>query len=102
MRLTSTLAVTVILLLLLLPPPSLRRDRWLARPASIWRVHVHFLERVELSCVAGQRTLQSLVLRGSQAPRKVRCYCSHPRQLEVRPTLGDAHAFMDTRMHAHP
>ncbi|KAJ3585941.1 hypothetical protein NHX12_012348 [Muraenolepis orangiensis] len=46
-------------------------DRWLACPASIWRVHVHFLERVEVSCVAGQRSMQSLVLRGTRATRRV-------------------------------
>ncbi|XP_059916023.1 nephrocystin-4 [Gadus macrocephalus] len=81
-------------------------DRWLARPASIWRVYVHFLERVELSCVAGQRTVQSLVLRGSRAPRKVRCYCSHPRQLEVDPAglfvLPPAGAVQELQVRVQP
>ncbi|CAL8368982.1 unnamed protein product [Lota lota] len=81
-------------------------DRWLARPASIWRVYVHFLERVEVSCVAGQRTLQSLVLRGTRAARKVRCYCSHPRLLEVDPAgvfvLPPAGAVLELQVRVQP
>ncbi|KAL1021085.1 hypothetical protein UPYG_G00008570 [Umbra pygmaea] len=60
-------------------------DKWLAVPAQIWQVYVHFLQRVDISCVTGQRTCQSLVLRGTQAIRKVRCYTSHTKELKVDP-----------------
>ncbi|TNN52495.1 Nephrocystin-4 [Liparis tanakae] len=59
-------------------------DAWLAAPSQIWQMYVHFLERVDVSCVSGQRSGQSLVLRGKQAARKVKCFSSHPQEVEVR------------------
>uniref|UniRef100_A0A674EM24 Nephrocystin 4 n=1 Tax=Salmo trutta TaxID=8032 RepID=A0A674EM24_SALTR len=74
------------------PSPQIRKffvtvftDKWLAVPAQVWQVYVHFLQRVDISCVTGQRTCQSLVIRGTQATRKVRCYTSHPQELKVDP-----------------
>uniref|UniRef100_A0A146WLA6 Nephrocystin-4 n=1 Tax=Fundulus heteroclitus TaxID=8078 RepID=A0A146WLA6_FUNHE len=60
-------------------------DKWMAAPSQIWQVYVHFLERVDVSCVTGQRTCQSLVLRGRQAVRKIKCFSSHPKEIEVDP-----------------
>uniref|UniRef100_A0A3B4XWM9 Nephrocystin 4 n=1 Tax=Seriola lalandi dorsalis TaxID=1841481 RepID=A0A3B4XWM9_SERLL len=60
-------------------------DKWMAAPSQIWQIYVHFLERVDVSCVTGQRTCQSLVLRGKQAVRKVKCFSSHPTEIEVDP-----------------
>uniref|UniRef100_H3C5T7 Nephrocystin 4 n=1 Tax=Tetraodon nigroviridis TaxID=99883 RepID=H3C5T7_TETNG len=60
-------------------------DKWMAAPSQIWQFYVHFLERVDVSCVAGQKSRQSLVLRGKQAVRKVRCYSSHPQEIKVDP-----------------
>ncbi|KAM4737861.1 nephrocystin-4 isoform 2-T2 [Anableps anableps] len=60
-------------------------DKWMAAPSQIWQVYVHFLERVDVSCVTGQRTCQSLVLRGKQAVRKIKCFSSHPKEIEVDP-----------------
>ncbi|KAM7100294.1 nephrocystin-4 isoform 3-T5 [Molossus nigricans] len=60
-------------------------DRWLARPVQIWQVHLHSLQRVDVSCVTGQRTRLSLVLRGTQAVRKVRAFTSHPQELTTDP-----------------
>ncbi|XP_008411314.1 nephrocystin-4 isoform X1 [Poecilia reticulata] len=60
-------------------------DKWKAAPSQIWQVYVHFLERVDVSCVTGQRTCQSLVLRGKQAVRKIKCFLSHPKEIEVDP-----------------
>ncbi|XP_061592666.1 nephrocystin-4 isoform X1 [Cololabis saira] len=60
-------------------------DKWMAAPSQIWHVHVHFLERLDVSCVTGQRCCQSLVLKGKQAVRKVRCFSSHPKEIEVDP-----------------
>ncbi|CDQ86114.1 unnamed protein product [Oncorhynchus mykiss] len=73
------------------PSPQIRKffvtvftDKWLAVPAQVWQVYVHFLQRVDISCVTGQRTCQSLLIRGTQATRKVRCYTSHPQELKVQ------------------
>ncbi|KAG8002845.1 Nephrocystin-4 [Nibea albiflora] len=60
-------------------------DKWMAAPSQIWQIYVHFLERVDVSCVTGQRNCQSLVLRGKQAFRKVKCFSSHPQEIEVDP-----------------
>ncbi|XP_047228161.1 nephrocystin-4-like isoform X4 [Girardinichthys multiradiatus] len=60
-------------------------DKWMAAPSQIWQVYVHFLERVDINCVTGQRTCQSLVLRGRQAVRKIKCFSSHSKEIEVDP-----------------
>nr|XP_019944234.1 PREDICTED: nephrocystin-4 isoform X1 [Paralichthys olivaceus] len=60
-------------------------DKWMAAPSQIWQIFVHFLERVDVSCVTGQRTCQSLVLRGRQTVRKVKCFSSHPKEIQVDP-----------------
>ncbi|XP_065817624.1 nephrocystin-4-like isoform X2 [Labrus bergylta] len=60
-------------------------DKWMAAPSQVWQIYVHFLERVDVSCVTGQRNCQSLVLRGRQAVRKVKCFSSHPQEIEVDP-----------------
>ncbi|XP_053704783.1 nephrocystin-4 isoform X2 [Synchiropus splendidus] len=60
-------------------------DKWKAAPSQIWQVYVHFLERVDISCVTGQQICSSLVLRGKQALRKVKCFSSHPLELKVDP-----------------
>ncbi|XP_068161997.1 LOW QUALITY PROTEIN: nephrocystin-4 [Antennarius striatus] len=60
-------------------------DKWMAAPSQIWQIYVHFLERVDVSCVTGQRTCQSLVLRGKQAIRKVKCFSSDPLEIKVDP-----------------
>uniref|UniRef100_A0AAV2M0Z1 Protein kinase domain-containing protein n=1 Tax=Knipowitschia caucasica TaxID=637954 RepID=A0AAV2M0Z1_KNICA len=65
-------------------------DRWKAAPSQVWQVYVHFLERVDISAVSGQRSCQSLVLRGKHTTRKLRCFSSHPQDLKVDP--GDVFA----------
>ncbi|XP_022454525.1 nephrocystin-4 isoform X3 [Delphinapterus leucas] len=60
-------------------------DRWLATPVQTWQVHLHSLQRVDVSCVTGQRTRLALVLRGTQTVRKVRAFSSHPQELTTDP-----------------
>ncbi|XP_076421881.1 nephrocystin-4 isoform X1 [Peromyscus maniculatus bairdii] len=60
-------------------------DRWLAEPVQTWQVCLHSLKRVDVSCVAGQLTRLSLVLRGTQTVRKVRAFTSHPQELKTDP-----------------
>lgn len=68
--------------------PVVCRDRWLAVPVQTWQVCLHSLQRVDVSCVAGQLTRLSLVLRGTQTVRKVRAFTSHPQELKVLALLG--------------
>ncbi|XP_056319695.1 nephrocystin-4-like [Danio aesculapii] len=74
------------------PSPQIRKffitiftDPWLASPAQIWQVYVHYLQRMDLSCVCGALSWHSLLLRGTQAIRRVKCYTSHPLELQVDP-----------------
>ncbi|XP_073417892.1 nephrocystin-4 isoform X1 [Dendrobates tinctorius] len=74
------------------PSPQIKRffvvlyiDRWLAAPIQIWQIYVHSLKRVDVSCITGQQTQMSLVLRGTQVVRKVKAYSSHPLELKVDP-----------------
>uniref|UniRef100_A0A2K6F0T2 Nephrocystin 4 n=1 Tax=Propithecus coquereli TaxID=379532 RepID=A0A2K6F0T2_PROCO len=60
-------------------------DRWLVAPVQTWQVYLHSLQRVDVSCVTGQLTRLSLVLRGTQTVRKVRAFTSHPQELKTDP-----------------
>ncbi|XP_077929987.1 nephrocystin-4 isoform X4 [Halichoerus grypus] len=60
-------------------------DNWLATPVQIWQVHLHSLQRVDVSCVTGQQTRLSLVLRGTQTVRRVQAFTSHPQELKTDP-----------------
>ncbi|XP_008046771.1 nephrocystin-4 [Carlito syrichta] len=60
-------------------------DRWLAVPVQTWQVYLHSLQRVDVSCITGQLTRLSLVLRGTQTVRKVRAFTSHPQELKTDP-----------------
>ncbi|XP_008587641.1 PREDICTED: nephrocystin-4, partial [Galeopterus variegatus] len=61
-------------------------DHWLAVPVQTWQVYLHSLKRVDVSCVTGQLTRLSLVLRGMQTVRKVRAFTSHPWELKTDPS----------------
>uniref|UniRef100_A0A4W3GNG7 Nephrocystin 4 n=1 Tax=Callorhinchus milii TaxID=7868 RepID=A0A4W3GNG7_CALMI len=61
-------------------------DLWLATPIQIWQFYIHSLNRVDVSCVMGQLSQLSLVLRGTQAVRTVAAYTSHPHELQVTPS----------------
>ncbi|XP_050787719.1 nephrocystin-4 isoform X5 [Gopherus flavomarginatus] len=58
-------------------------DAWLAAPIQIWQFYLHSLQRVDVSCITGQLTRLSLVLRGTQTIRKVRAYTSHTQELKA-------------------
>ncbi|NWS61554.1 NPHP4 protein, partial [Chunga burmeisteri] len=74
------------------PSPQIKKffvaiytDAWLAAPVQIWQFYLHSLQRLDVSCTAGQLTRLSLLLRGTLAPRRVRAFTSHPQELEVDP-----------------
>ncbi|KAI5610314.1 nephrocystin-4 isoform X2, partial [Silurus asotus] len=60
-------------------------DPWLASPVQTWQVYMHYLQKMDISCVCGTLSWNSLVLRGTQSIRKVKCYTSHPLELQVDP-----------------
>ncbi|GAA6079444.1 nephrocystin-4 isoform X1, partial [Tachysurus ichikawai] len=62
-------------------------DPWLASPTQTWQVYMHYLQKMDVSCVCGSLSWHSLVLRGTQSIRKVKCYTSHPLELQVH-TVG--------------
>uniref|UniRef100_G3X1V6 Nephrocystin 4 n=1 Tax=Sarcophilus harrisii TaxID=9305 RepID=G3X1V6_SARHA len=64
---------------------ALYMDYWLTTPIQIWQIYLHSLQRVDVSCVTGQLTRLSLVLRGTQTVRKVKVFTSHPQELKLDP-----------------
>ncbi|KAM9270222.1 LOW QUALITY PROTEIN: nephrocystin-4 [Morus bassanus] len=74
------------------PSPQIKKffvaiytDPWLAAPVQIWQFYLHSLQRLDVSCMTGQLTRLSLLLRGTPAPRRVQAFTSHPQELEVDP-----------------
>ncbi|NXS76141.1 NPHP4 protein, partial [Pandion haliaetus] len=74
------------------PSPQIKKffvaiytDAWLAAPVQIWQFYLHSLQRLDVSCTAGQLSRLSLLLRGTPAPRRVQAFTSHPQELEVDP-----------------
>ncbi|NWH55931.1 NPHP4 protein, partial [Geococcyx californianus] len=74
------------------PSPQIKKffvaiymDAWLAVPVQIWQFYLHSLQRLDVSCVAGQLARLSLLLRGTPAPRRVQAFTSHPQELQVDP-----------------
>lgn len=58
-------------------------DSLVATPIQIWQFYVHSLQKVYINSTLGQTTRLALVLKGTQSTRKVKCYSSHPMQMEV-------------------
>ncbi|XP_005404169.1 PREDICTED: nephrocystin-4 isoform X3 [Chinchilla lanigera] len=80
-------------------------DRWLAAPVQTWRVCLHSLQRVDVSCIAGQVTHLSLVLRGTKTVRKVKAFSSHPQELKTDPAgdfLLPPHGVQDLHVGVRP
>ncbi|XP_058017326.1 nephrocystin-4 isoform X1 [Ahaetulla prasina] len=60
-------------------------DPWLAAPTQTWQFYLHCLQWVEASCILGQLTRLSLVLRGTHTLRKVKAFTSHPQEMKLEP-----------------
>lgn len=74
------------------PSPSVRKfyvaiyaDQYLAVPLEIWQVYVHSMQRVDVSCLLGQVSRFSLILRGTQSSRHVKCYSNYPDEMTTVP-----------------
>lgn len=61
-------------------------DPFMAKPIQIWQFYVHALQRVDVSCVEGQTSRFSLLLRGTQSSRLVKCFSSHPDEMTLYPS----------------
>ncbi|XP_064137216.1 nephrocystin-4 isoform X3 [Loxodonta africana] len=80
-------------------------DRWLVAPIQIWQIYLHSLQRVDVSCITGQLTRLSLVLRGTQTVRKVRAFTSHPQELKMDPKgifMLPPHGVLDLHVGVRP
>lgn len=64
------------------------RDKWGCRPLETWQVFLHSLRRVDLSAVVGQTCDSHVVVKGQGVSRRVRCYSSHPDELQVGAHAG--------------
>uniref|UniRef100_UPI00398E988F nephrocystin-4 isoform X2 n=1 Tax=Pristiophorus japonicus TaxID=55135 RepID=UPI00398E988F len=94
------------------PSPEIKKffvivymDPWLAAPIQIWQFYIHSLHRIDVSCVVGQLTHLSLVLRGTQTVRKVAAYTSNPEELEIIPSdvfLLPPHTVKDLHISLRP
>jgi nephrocystin-4 len=60
-------------------------DQYLAIPLQIWQIYVHSMHRIDVSCAQGQTSRFSLILKGTQSSRLVKCYPSVPEEMSVVP-----------------
>lgn len=74
------------------PSPSTRRffvviyaDTFCATPSRIWQFYIHSLQRLDMTATQGTPTTVSVVLRGTQSSRVVKCFPSHPDELQMSP-----------------
>eukprot|EP00795_Rhopilema_esculentum_P007191 gene7191-12860_t len=72
------------------PSPNIRRffvviyaDTFCASPSRIWQFYIHSLQRIDVTSTQGQPTTTSIVLRGTQSSRLVRCFSSNAEELEL-------------------
>jgi len=72
--------------------PSVKRffiilfiDEYSSRPCQIWQLYVNSLQRVDISATEGETSKFSLLLKGTQSSRMVRCFSSHPNELKLAP-----------------
>ncbi|XP_048471112.1 nephrocystin-4 isoform X2 [Rhincodon typus] len=80
-------------------------DPWLAVPIQIWQFYIHSLQKIDVSCVVGELTQLSLVLRGTQTVRKVAAYSSSPEELQPTPSdvfLLPPHEVKDLHISVRP
>ena len=61
------------------------RDALMLEVAETWQVFVHALKRVDLAAMVGQTTRASVAVRGLDRTQSVRCFSSHPDELQVTP-----------------
>ncbi|CAH1775289.1 unnamed protein product [Owenia fusiformis] len=60
-------------------------DHYQSKPVQTWQFYVHSLQRVDVQCVEGQTSRFSLILRGTQASRLVKCFSSQPKEMQIKP-----------------
>ncbi|XP_076085378.1 nephrocystin-4-like [Mytilus galloprovincialis] len=60
-------------------------DAFMSKPIQVWQVFAHSLQIVDVSCVEGQTSRFSLLLRGTQSSRLVRCFSSNDQEMQLYP-----------------
>ena len=76
---------------------ALYADRYLATVVQTWLVHVHALERLEVSANLGQAHRGTVALRAGQQTRRVCCYASDP---ELEPAQREPFLLTASSVHA--
>ncbi|XP_038060969.1 nephrocystin-4-like [Patiria miniata] len=94
------------------PSPSVKKmliliysTPYMSKPLQIWQFYIHSLQRVDVSCVEGQTSRQSLILRGTHASRQVQCFSSHPTEMQILPSepfMLLAHAVYEIHIGVRP
>ena len=67
-------------------------DAVMASPASVWRVYVHAVQRVDETVHLGETAALQLSFLGAGLARSVQCFASDPRQLQVGKHARGRHA----------
>lgn len=60
-------------------------DKYCTKPCQIWQFYVHSLQRVDINATEGQSSKLSILLKGTQSSRMVKCFSSNPDELKVAP-----------------
>jgi nephrocystin-4 len=60
-------------------------DKYQTRLLHVWKFCVHTVKKLDLTGLTGQTTISSLVVKGTASSQKVRCFTSHPEELQVVP-----------------
>jgi nephrocystin-4 len=60
-------------------------DPAMSRPLQIWQFYIHAMQRIDVGGIVGQTSRTTIVLRGTQSSRLIKCFSSHPSELQVEP-----------------
>ena len=62
-------------------------DAFNAKPIQVWELWIHALQRYDVTCLEGETCRFSLVIRGTNSSRLVRCFTSHAKEMSVEPNV---------------
>ncbi|OAF71947.1 Nephrocystin-4 [Intoshia linei] len=64
---------------------SVYSDQFMIKPAFIWQFFIHSLQKVDVLGTQGQTTRFTILLRGDNLSRLVKCYCSSDDEMKIIP-----------------
>ena len=60
-------------------------DRFQSKLLQVWRFSIATVRKLDISGLTGQTTISNLVVKGAPMSQKVRCFTSHPEEVQVVP-----------------